>query len=157
MPYFLVTKMQDKGTVPKNVIYRKTSAEIIKEAQNSLSISPGNGVTKLKLVDTRRPITPNVNIRQLYGKTSYGKNRPPSAFNLKYLQHEMRTLPCLKSIADTNEDSENLNKLKVQRSNSLGITQTEESEGRSKLLPALSVQVKLSNSLESCEYFQNFV
>lgn len=122
--------MQNKGTVPK-VAYRKTSAEIIKEAQNSLV-----SVNGAKLVSTKRPITPNVNNRQLYGN-SFPAGRPPSAFNLKYLQHEMRTLPCLEPINQSPSSSEtqlNTNST-VQRSSSIGTLQ--ESGLKTTKLPAL--------------------
>jgi hypothetical protein len=86
--------MQNKGTVPKLTV-RKTSAEIVKEAQSSLLSNNG-----AKLVSTKRPITPNVNNRQLYGNSSMA-NRPPSAFNLKYLQYETRALPSLEPISQS--------------------------------------------------------
>lgn len=138
--------MQNKGTVPKNTLYRKTSAEIIKEAQSSLATSNG-----AKLVSTRRPITPNVNNRQLYGSTSFANgNRPPSAFNLKYLQHEMRALPSLEPINQS--VSNNHENRKVQRSNSIGEV------GKARL-PALiepptfeiTASGNSTGSLESCE------
>lgn len=114
----LVINMQNKGSVPKTPIYRKTSAEIVKEAQSTLAISgTGHGA---KLVSTRRPITPNVNNRELYGTASFTNgNRPPSAFNLKYLQYEMRALPCLEPI-NQSKSSQNLGTQKVRRSSSIG-------------------------------------
>lgn len=123
--------MQNKGTVPK-IGYRKTSAEIIKEAQNSLVA--GNGGAKL--VSTKRPITPNVNNRQLYGN-SFPAGRPPSAFNLKYLQYEMRALPCLEPINQSPSSSETQldTIVKVQRSSSIGTLQ--ESSLKTTKLPAL--------------------
>lgn len=152
--------MQNKGTVPKITIYRKTSAEIIKEAQSSLAAIPAsNGA---KLVSTRRPITPNVNNRQLYGSASFANgNRPPSAFNLKYLQYEMRALPCLEPInqsasnaTNNNHVGENQVNRKVERSNSVGSAVHE--IGSKTRLPALIEPPILSNenssgSLENCE------
>jgi hypothetical protein len=52
----------------------------------------------LRLVQTRRPITPQVKQRHLYGKEQAPAGRPPSAFSLKYLQYETRALPCLEPI-----------------------------------------------------------
>jgi len=142
--------MQNKGTVPK-IAFRKTSAEIIKEAQNSLV--PGNGA---KLVSTKRPITPNVNNRQLYGN-SFPAGRPPSAFNLKYLQHEMRTLPCLEPINQSPTSSETqLNTIssKGQRSGSIG---TVESGLKTTRLPALTLdppnnKPSTTTSLNECKF-----
>lgn len=111
-----------KGGTPKQV-YRKTSAEIVSEARNSL-IAGGS----VKLVSTRRPITPNVNKRQLY-VDGHPAGRPPSAFNLKYLQYETRALPSLER-KETGED----NPKKVERSGSLGTIH--ESTSKTKL-PAL--------------------
>jgi hypothetical protein len=113
--------MQNKETVPKIALFRKTSAEIVKEAQSSLLA--GNGA---KLVSTRRPITPNVNNRQLYG-SSFPAGRPPSAFNLKYLQYEMRALPCLEPIINQTMNGESANSKKVQRSSSIGTIHEEPS------------------------------
>lgn len=137
--------MQSKdkgGTVPK-LVYRKTSAEIVSEARNSL-IAGGS----VKLVSTRRPITPNVNKRQLYGD-AHPVGRPPSAFNLKYLQYETRALPCLEPISQTGEERE-LHK-RVERSGSLGTIQ--ESTSKTKL-PALleTPRVATTGSLENCKY-----
>lgn len=134
--------MQSKdknGTVPK-LAYRKTSAEIVSEARNSLLV--GGSV---KLVSTRRPITPNVNKRQLYSDT-HPAGRPPSAFNLKYLQYETRALPCLDPI---NQEKDSLQKF--ERSGSLGTIL--ESNVKTKL-PALNEQLKVmaSGSFENCEY-----
>jgi hypothetical protein len=141
--------MQNKGTVPK-IVYRKTSAEIIKEAQNSLV--SGNGA---KLVSTKRPITPNVNNRQLYG-SSFPSGRPPSAFNLKYLQHEMRALPCLEPINQSPTGSElqlnTNNTTKVQRSSSIGTIH--ESGIKTTKLPALlepSNAISSATSLNECK------
>ena len=107
--------MQDKekaGTIPK-LSYRKTSAEIVSEARNSLMAG-----SNVRLVSTRRPITPNVNKRQLYGVETTFAGRPPSAFNLKYLQYETRAaLPCLEPISQGDERDA---LKKVERSGSLG-------------------------------------
>lgn len=132
---------QNKGTVPK-IVYRKTSAEIIKEAQNSLV--SGNGA---KLVSTKRPITPNVNNRQLYG-SSFPAGRPPSAFNLKYLQYEMRALPCLEPINQSPSSSETqLNNIikKVERSSSI-----ESSIKLPALLEPPNI-ISSANSLDECK------
>lgn len=151
--------MQNKGTIPKNTIYRKTSAEIIAEAQNSLAaIAPANGACKL--VSTRRPITPNVNNRQLYGSASFTNgNRPPSAFNLKYLQYETRALPCLEPInqsvtatnSSNNHANENRIDKKVSRSNSIGSTVNE--IGKTTRLPSLigssAIQTKACDKISS--------
>jgi hypothetical protein len=131
--------MQNKGN-QKNAIYRKTSAEIVKEAQSTLSLSTISGIVGAKLVSTRRPITPNVNNRQLYGSSFSNANRPPSAFNLKYLQHEMRALPSLEpinhaKIKDVAPCGEDLSNQKVRRSNS--IDTIHEQGGVKAKLPAL--------------------
>jgi hypothetical protein len=139
--------MQSKdkvGAAPKQLVYRKTSAEIVSEARNSL-LAAGS----VKLVSTRRPITPNVNKRQLYVDVGPA-GRPPSAFNLKYLQHEARGLPCLEPISqDKNEDLELTRS--VARSGSLGTIY--ESLSKTKL-PALHEPPRISTagSLENCEY-----
>lgn len=134
--------MQNKGTIPKTPVYRKTSAEIIKEAQSSLTTIPGNGA---KVLSTRRPITPNVNNRQLYG-SAFGNGRPPSAFNLKYLQYEMRALPSLEPINQSANNHE-----KISRSNSIGSQLSE--AGKTARLPALlePTNGNLTGSLESCK------
>ncbi|KAG5673777.1 hypothetical protein PVAND_003797 [Polypedilum vanderplanki] len=153
--------MQNKGSVPK-LTYRKTSAEIIKEAQSSL-LAP-NGA---RLVDTRRPITPNINNRRLFGNTYPSNARPPSAFNLKYLQYEMRALPCLEPINNnqsvlassssssarvtvTNTNGEyllNNVKKKIQRSSSIGTLNETASKTKLPALlepPPLSLQTATS-------------
>lgn len=137
--------MQSKdkgGTVPK-LVYRKTSAEIVSEARNSL-IAGGS----VKLVSTRRPITPNVNKRQLYGD-AHPVGRPPSAFNLKYLQYETRALPSLEPISQAGEERE-LHR-RIERSGSLGTIH--ESTSKTKL-PALlePPRIATAGSLENCEY-----
>lgn len=136
--------MQNKdkpGAVPKAGSYRKTSAEIVSEARNSL-MSSGS----VKLVSTRRPITPNVNKRQLY-VDGHPAGRPPSAFNLKYLQYETRALPCLEPI---NQNGEGREVKRVERSGSLGTIQ--ESTSKTKL-PALIERPKISSagSHENCK------
>jgi hypothetical protein len=106
-------RMQNKDNIlpaQKQLLYRKTSAEIVSEARNSLRA--GN----VKLVSTRRPITPNVNKRQLYVDVGPA-GRPPSAFNLKYLQHEVRALPCLEPIPQERGEEKGM---RVARSGSLG-------------------------------------
>lgn len=134
--------MQSKdknGTVPK-LSYRKTSAEIVSEARNSLLV----GGQSVKLVSTRRPITPNVNKRQLYGD-GHPAGRPPSAFNLKYLQYETRPLPCLDPIKQEKDTLQ-----KFERSGSLGTIL----ESKTKL-PALHEKPKVEEeegSFEKCEY-----
>lgn len=147
--------MQNKGSVPKIPIYRKTSAEIVKEAQNTLSSGPSGA----KLFSTRRPITPNVNIRQLYGTTSFANgNRPPSAFNLKYLQYEMKALPNLEPINQSVKSSDSLTKnfQKVRRSSSIDTIHENETITK---LPALneppstysSSSSTFTGSLENCK------
>lgn len=141
--------MQNKDKLsipaPKQPVYRKTSAEIVSEARNSLLT--GN----VKVVSTRRPITPNVNKRQLYVDVGPA-GRPPSAFNLKYLQHEVRALPCLEPIAQEKADETGR---RVARSGSLGtiheaITKTK--------LPALHSppRIDTAGSLENCKFDKNY-
>ena len=132
------------GTVPKQV-YRKTSAEIVSEARNSL-IAGGS----VKLVSTRRPITPNVNKRSLY-VDGHPAGRPPSAFNLKYLQYETRALPTLEPINQAGEEKEV--QKKVERSGSLGTIHEATSKTK---LPALPQHPRLSTagSLENCKLYQ---
>lgn len=79
--------------------YRKTSAEIVKEAKSMLA--GGGGA---RLVSTRRPITPREPRRQLYGRVAPA-GRPPSAFSLRYLQFESRALPSLDPIITSNSSS----------------------------------------------------
>lgn len=114
-PTFLSAKMQRKdiGAAAPKPSHRKTSAEIVSEARNSLLQAGTSG--NVKLVSTRRPITPNVNKRQLYGDTMQPAGRPPSAFNLKYLQYETRALPSLEPISDERDAQS-----KIERSGSLG-------------------------------------
>lgn len=135
---------KDKPGAISKLAYRKTSAEIVSEARNSL-IATGS----VKLVSTRRPITPNVNKRQLYGDTLHPSHpgRPPSAFNLKYLQYETRALPCLEPISDENEAQTK----RMERSGSLGTIQEATSKTK---LPALPEAPKLAvaGSLENCKY-----
>lgn len=138
------------GTVPK-LSYRKTSAEIVSEAKNSLMAS---GIKNrlindgsVKLFSTKRPITPNVTKRQLYGMDGPA-GRPPSAFNLKYLQYETRALPCLEPIAQA-EEKEVLKKF--ERSGSLGTIP--EAAAKTKL-PALKFEpsrMKTAGSMENCK------
>lgn len=137
--------MQNKdkaGKFSKVGSYRKTSAEIVSEARNSL-MATGS----VKLVSTRRPITPNVNKRQLY-VDGHPAGRPPSAFNLKYLQYETRALPCLEPINQNGEEKEA--QKKVERSGSLGTIH--ESTTKTKL-PALIEKPKISSagSHENCK------
>lgn len=134
--------MQNKdkgGTVPK-LVYRKTSAEIVSEAKNLLASG------SVKLVSTRRPITPHVNKRQLYGKDGPA-NRPPSAFNLKYLQYETRALPCLEPISSDEKDVHK----RVERSGSLGTIHESTVQTR---LPALlePPRIRTAGSVEDCKY-----
>jgi hypothetical protein len=147
---FAILKMQnkDKGATAPKVSYRKTSAEIVSEARNSLMASGSSTSNSLKLVSTRRPITPNVTKRQLYGKEGPA-NRPPSAFNLKYLQYETRALPCLEPISQTEEKEKEIHK-KVERSGSLGTIP--EVTVKTKL-PALlePPRIKTAGSVENCE------
>lgn len=87
--------MQRKKLPPENSSFRafgsnskhqrKTSAEIVNEAKIMLA---EDGV---RLVTTRRPITPREPRRQLYGRAA-PPDRPPSAFSLRYLQYEGRNL-----------------------------------------------------------------
>jgi hypothetical protein len=139
--------MQNKdkaGSFVPKLVYRKTSAEIVSEAKSLLATG------SVRLVSTRRPITPHVNKRQLYGKdASFEKNsRPPSAFNLRYLQYETRALPSLEPINQAAEEKEIHDK--IERSGSLGTIQ--ESTIKTKL-PALLEPPRISTpgSLESCE------
>lgn len=126
------------GSIPK-LVYRKTSAEIVSEARNSLLASGS-----VKLVSTRRPITPHNNKRQLYGKEGPA-GRPPSAFNLKYLQYETRALPSLEPINQLAEEHE-VHK-RIERSGSLGTIQ--ETTVTTKLPALLELpRVKTASSLE---------
>jgi hypothetical protein len=140
-------KKDKGGTVPK-LSYRKTSAEIVSEARNSL-IAGGS----VKLVSTRRPITPNVNKRQLYGKDGPA-GRPPSAFNLKYLQYETRALPCLGPISQGDE-TEDIHK-KVERSGSLGTIHESTFTTRLPALPE-APRIATAGSLENCKCFNDFL
>lgn len=135
---------KDKQVVPK-ITYRKTSAEIVSEARNSLMNSGS-----VKLVSTRRPITPNVTKRQLYGLDGPA-GRPPSAFNLKYLQYETRALPCLEPISHAEEKEVQQKFERMQRSGSLGTIP--EVTTRTKL-PALlePPRMKTAGSLENCKW-----
>jgi len=138
----------NKGTVPK-LVYRKTSAEIVSEARNSLQLPSG-----ARLVSTRRPITPNVNKRQLYGKDGPA-GRPPSAFNLKYLQYETRALPCLGPINNSAENP--IDKKKIQRSGSVGTLSSQEpaaatANAKPKLPALLSPpRIHTAKSIDDCE------
>ena len=124
--------------------YRKTSAEIISEAKSLLA---GGGV---RVVQTRRPITPREPTRQLYGKNKI-EGRPPSAFSLKNFFSETRALPTLEPIQSTASDHlpdishESVDGI-IQRSGSMGCL----SESEKMKLPALLVQ-QASGSLEDCE------
>jgi hypothetical protein len=128
--------MQNKDKLsipaPKQPVYRKTSAEIVSEARNSLLA--GN----VKVVSTRRPITPNVNKRQLYVDVGPA-GRPPSAFNLKYLQHEVRD--------ETGR--------RVARSGSLGTIHEVSTKTK---LPALHSppRIDTAGSLENCKFNKNY-
>lgn len=135
---------KDKLGVPKQLVYRKTSAEIVSEARNSLLASGS-----VKLVQTRRPITPNVNKRQLYVESGPA-GRPPSAFNLKYLQHEARGLPCLSPISQEKGEDSELGR-RIARSGSLGTIH--ETTAKTKL-PALlePPRIGTAGSLENCKY-----
>lgn len=142
---FVSIKMQSKdksGALPK-LTHRKTSAEIVSEARKSLLQGGPSG--NVRLVSTKRPNTPNVNKRQLYGDTLHPPGRPPSAFNLKYLQYETRPLPCLEPISDEKEAHK-----RIERSGSLDTIQ--EASARTKL-PALREppRVFTAGSLESCK------
>lgn len=132
---------KDKGgTVPK-LVYRKTSAEIVSEAKNLLASG------SVKLVSTRRPITPHNSKRQLYGKDGPA-GRPPSAFNLKYLQYETRAFPSLEPINQSSDEKEAHKR--IERSGSLGTIH--ESTIKTKL-PALleTPRVATASSLENCK------
>nr|XP_014088411.2 armadillo repeat-containing protein 2 [Bactrocera oleae] len=91
-------------TATNSLERRKTSAEMISEAKSMLAeISSktshsgsdgGNnnnsnriGIGGVRVVSTRRPITPREPGRALYGKVALA-GRPPSAFSLRYLQNE---------------------------------------------------------------------
>ena len=106
----------------------------------------------LRVVQTRRPITPREPTRQLYGRNTIA-GRPPSAFSLKYLQYETRTLPTLDPIIQSTA-SDHLPEIlhesidgTIQRSGSVGCL----SESERTKLPALLVQ-QASGSLEDCEF-----
>lgn len=120
---------------------RKTSAEIVKEAQKSLAASKQfSGIGKVKLVSTKRPITPAVNFekRQLYSRdVQVPVDRPPSAFNLNYLQNEARALPVLEPL-----DSG----VKMERSESLGNFQAIKFKAT---LPSLTENRKIHSSHSS--------
>jgi hypothetical protein len=136
---------KDKGGTVSKLSYRKTSAEIVSEARNSLMASGS-----VKLVSTRRPITPNVTKRQLYGLEGPA-GRPPSAFNLKYLQFETRALPCLEPISQADEKERIIHK-KFERSGSLDTIP--EVSAKTKL-PALQFEpprIKTAGSVENCEF-----
>lgn len=140
----------NKGTVPK-LVYRKTSAEIVSEARSSLLAGSG-----ARLVSTRRPITPNVNKRQLYGNNGPA-GRPPSAFNLKYLQYETRALPCLEPISQgVAGSSESFVQRKVERSGSVG---TIPDISKTTRLPALlePPTILTSESQDECRYNNIFM
>lgn len=102
--------MQRKKLPPENSSFRafglngkherKTSAEIVNEAKMMLA---EDGV---RLVSTRRPITPREPRRQLYGRVG-PPDRPPSAFSLRYLQYEGRNL--LSSLEPIAPKTPNLN------------------------------------------------
>lgn len=135
---------------------RKTSAQIVKEAQKSLSSNTSKKFSgfssQFKLVSTHRPITPAVNFekRQLYSRDSNHVpiDRPPSAINLKHLQNEARALPLLEPI---NSDSESpIKERGIQRSESLGNFQASKFVAT---LPSLSENSKIqtSQSSENCK------
>ncbi|XP_053948495.1 armadillo repeat-containing protein 2 [Anastrepha ludens] len=91
------------GDTTNTLERRKTSAEMISEAKSMLaeistnvmhssSDGGGNGSNRIaiggvRVVSTRRPITPREPGRALYGKVALA-GRPPSAFSLRYLQNE---------------------------------------------------------------------
>lgn len=132
---------------------RKTSAQIVKEAQKSLTTNASSkkfsGISgQFKLVSTHRPITPAVNFerRQLYSRDSNHVpiDRPPSAINLKHLQNEARALPLLKPIKS---DLESPTKERtIQRSESLGSFQVSKFIAT---LPSLSENGKIQTSQSS--------
>lgn len=128
---------KDKG----GTSYRKTPAEIVSEARKSL-MATGN----VKLVSTRRPITPNVMKRQLYGMEGPA-GRPPSAFNLKYLQYETRALPTLEPIS---QEDENYEQKRIERSGSLGTIPEVNIKTK---LPALQEppRIKTAGSMDNCK------
>ncbi|XP_028897175.2 armadillo repeat-containing protein 2 [Zeugodacus cucurbitae] len=91
-------------TTTNSLERRKTSAEMISEAKSMLAEiatkaahngSDGSnnnnsnriGIGGVRVVSTRRPITPRETGRALYGKVALA-GRPPSAFSLRYLQNE---------------------------------------------------------------------
>ncbi|XP_039962584.1 armadillo repeat-containing protein 2 isoform X2 [Bactrocera tryoni] len=91
-------------TATNSLERRKTSAEMISEAKSMLaeistktshsgSDGGGNnnsnriGIGGVRVVSTRRPVTPREPGRALYGKVALA-GRPPSAFSLRYLQNE---------------------------------------------------------------------
>lgn len=105
-------------------------------------------------MQTRRPITPREPTRQLYGRNTIA-GRPPSAFSLKYLQYETRTLPTLDPIIQSTASDhlpEILHEIDgtIQRSGSVGCL----SESERTKLPALLVQ-QASGSLEDCKFMFN--
>ncbi|XP_017483499.1 PREDICTED: armadillo repeat-containing protein 2 [Rhagoletis zephyria] len=92
------------GDTTNSLERRKTSAQMISEAKSMLaeisttnvmhsSSDGGSGgsnriaIGGVRVVSTRRPITPREPGRALYGKVALA-GRPPSAFSLRYLQNE---------------------------------------------------------------------
>jgi hypothetical protein len=135
---------------------RKTSAQIVKEAQKSLSSSKQfSGIGKVKIVSTKRPTTPAVNFekRQLYSRDSQvPQDRPPSAFNLNYLQNEARALPLLEPLKNEHESPQKA--IKMERSESLGNFQSLKFKAT---LPSLTETRKIhtSHSSENRENLEN--
>ncbi|KAM7349358.1 armadillo repeat-containing protein 2 isoform 2-T2 [Cochliomyia hominivorax] len=99
---------------------RRTSAEMISEAKtflgyvgpqtNKTNINQAAGVGGVRVISTRRPITPRESGRVLYGKVSL-PGRPPSAFSLRYLQNvdsrgSTPKTPSLEPLPSAIEDSE---------------------------------------------------
>lgn len=118
---------------------RKTSAEIVNEAKMMLA---EDGV---RLVSTRRPITPREPRRQLYGRTG-PPDRPPSAFSLRYLQYEGRNLlsslePIKPRTPNTCENSE------IKSDNIKPSTNNDEKHNNIRKLPAIfNADTKVSQS-----------
>ncbi|XP_055855262.1 armadillo repeat-containing protein 2 [Episyrphus balteatus] len=94
-------QLQISNRVDQNC-FRKTTAEMISETRTMLLGTSNSGV---RLVSTRRPITPRDPRRQLYGKAA-PPGRPPSAFCLRYLQSEVRNLPALDPISISSIDKD---------------------------------------------------
>lgn len=117
----------------------------------NISISIGG----TRLVSARRPITPREPRRQLYGRVA-PPGRPPSAFSLKYLQLESRTLPSLEPIQSSIQ-SNGFTRSESADSITLGENDTANNNApRSKLPALLKVPCKQAGSLDNRKYLHIF-